>query len=161
MNETTSGIWLTANGYAELREELDNLTTVKRPEIAQRIRASQEHGEFSEDNSELDEVKFEQAMVEQRIVELKTIFGTAQVLNPDSVSTDYVGIGSKVTLEEVGYGETFDVQVVSSIEADPEKGRVSNESPIGDALMGQSVGETVTVEAPAGPQKIKILKLAR
>src|SRR5678816_568045 len=80
MAESTQVTWLTAEGYASLQEELEHLTLVKRPEIANRIRESQEHGEFSEDNNELDEVKFEQAIVENRIGELKTIFGSAQVM---------------------------------------------------------------------------------
>src|SRR5512138_1866145 len=96
LQEHHGGFLITPEGYQALQLELDHLTVVKRPEIADRIRESQQHGEFSEDNSELDEVKFEQAMVENRISELKAIFGNAQVLDPLKVSTDKVGMGSYV-----------------------------------------------------------------
>src|SRR5580658_5588180 len=102
-SETSQGVLLTSSGYAALQAELEHLTLVKRPEIADRIRESQQHGEFSEDNSELDEVKFEQAMVETRIAELKSIFGNAHVLEPENIPTDRVGIGSLVTVEDVEY----------------------------------------------------------
>src|SRR5579862_2392453 len=103
IHEPQSGILLTPDGYRLLQQELEYLTTNKRPEIADRIRESQQHGEFSEDNSELDEVKFEQAMVESRIAELKTIFGNAHVLEPENIPTDRVGIGSLITVEDVEY----------------------------------------------------------
>src|SRR5580704_16135694 len=100
------GILLTARGHQLLQAELEQLTSVKRPEIADRIRESQQHGEFSEDNNELDEVKFEQAMVENRIAELKTIFGNAHVLEDHQIPTDRVGIGSLVTVHDVQYGDS-------------------------------------------------------
>src|SRR5256714_9034667 len=93
--EQSGGFFLTPDGYAALQAELEHLTMVKRPEIADRIRESQTHGEFAEDNSELDEVKFEQAMVEGRVAELKTIFGNAHVIDMAQVPTDHVGLGSK------------------------------------------------------------------
>lgn len=161
MNETTTGIWLTPEGHKSLHRELDILTTVKRPEIAERIRASQEHGEFSEDNHELDEVKFEQAFVEQRIAELKGIFGTAQILDPKSISTDTVGIGAYVELEELDLGEKFKIRVVSSFEANPDEDWVSNESPLGDAVMNAKADDIVTVEAPDGAHKYKVHKISR
>src|SRR5688500_17821517 len=94
--EHQGGNILTPTGHRALQVELEHLTAVKRPEIADRIRESQQHGEFSEDNSELDEVKFEQAMVESRIAELKTIFGNATILDDSMIPTDHVGIGSVV-----------------------------------------------------------------
>src|SRR5947209_1675726 len=94
--ESSGGLLLTPEGYKALQAELEHLTMVKRPEIADRIRESLQHGEFSEDNSELDEVKFEQAIVESRMAELKGIFGSAQILDPDHIPTDQVGIGSIV-----------------------------------------------------------------
>lgn len=161
LTESQSGVALTQQGYANLQRELEMLTTVKRPEIAERIRESLQHGEFSEDNSELDEVKFEQAMVENRIAELKSIFGNAHVLETDAIPTDFVGIGSKVTVSDPEFGDVFDVRVVTSIEADPDHDLISNESPMGTALLGHSVGEDVQFDTPDGKKKFKIVAIAR
>src|SRR5689334_13707122 len=146
--EQSGGFYLTPEGFATLQQELEHLTMVKRPEIADRIRDSQTHGEFAEDNSELDGVKFEQAMVENRIAELKSIFGTAQILELDSVPTDKVGLGSYVTVEDTQYGDEFEIRIVSSIEADPTRELVSNESPLGTAVLDHAKGDSVTFEAP-------------
>ena len=159
--ETPTGVALTPEGYASLQHELEHLTTVKRPEIAERIRESLQHGEFSEDNSELDEVKFEQAMVEGRIAELKSIFGNAHVIENGSIPTDHVGLGSRVTVNDPEYGDEFEVRVVSSVEADPSRDLISNESPMGTALLGHSVGETVECETPDGKKKFKVVAIAR
>jgi transcription elongation factor GreA len=161
LNEQQGGIPLTPEGYATLQKELEQLTSVKRPEIADRIRESQQHGEFSEDNSELDEVKFEQAMVESRIAELKTIFGNAHILEPDMVPTDRVGIGSLVQLNDLQYDDEFEVRVVSSIEADPTRDLISIESPLGTALFGHGSSEEVIFEAPEGKKRYKILSISR
>jgi transcription elongation factor GreA len=161
IHEPQTGILLTPEGYRKLQKELDYLTTNKRPEIADRIRESQQHGEFSEDNSELDEVKFEQAMVESRIAELKTIFGNAHVLEPESIPTDRVGIGSLVTVEDVEYADKFDMRLVSSIEADPSEDLISNESPMGTAIFGHEPGETVVFDAPEGKKRYKIVDIKR
>jgi len=161
MVEQTGGFYLTPEGFAALQAELEHLTVVKRPEIADRIRESQSHGEFAEDNSELDEVKFEQAMVEGRIAELKTIFGNAHVIEMDSVPTDYVGLGSKVTVEDLDYGDKFDIRIVTSVESDPSKDLVSNESPLGQAIFGHNKGETIKFEAPEGIKSYKINKITK
>src|SRR5689334_1650752 len=100
VSDSQGGILLTAEGYRLLQQELEHLTMIKRPEIADRIRESQQHGEFSEDNSELDEVKFEQAMVENRVAELKGIFGNAHILDDAMIPTDHIGIGSLVTVND-------------------------------------------------------------
>lgn len=154
-------VLLTSEGFDLLHKELDHLTLEKRPEIANRIRESLQHGEFSEDNSELDEVKFEQAIVESRIAELKSIFGTAQRLEPDMIPTDHVGIGSYVTVKDLNYGEEFEIRVVTSIEADPNRDMLSSESPMGTALMGAEAGETVEFMAPEGPKRYKIESIRR
>lgn len=161
LSEGLGGILLTPEGYKKLQAELEHLTTVKRPEIADRIRESQQHGEFSEDNNELDEVKFEQAMVETRIAELKSIFGNAHILDEANIPTDRVGIGSLVTVDDPEYGDTFDVRLVSSIEADPANDMISNESPMGLALLGRSVDEPITFEAPEGKKKYKIIGIRK
>ncbi len=161
MGEQTGGFFLTPEGYATLQQELEHLTMVKRPEIADRIRESQTHGEFAEDNSELDEVKFEQAMVEGRIAELKTIFGNAHVIEMDQIPTSHVGLGSRVTVSDPQYGEEFEIRIVSSVEADPTKDLVSSESPLGTALLGHSKGDTIKFEAPEGSKSFKVIKIAR
>jgi transcription elongation factor GreA len=155
------GIMLTPTGYKALQQELEHLTTVKRPEIADRIRESQQHGEFSEDNSELDEVKMDQAMVESRIAELKTVFGNAHVLEDAMIPTEYVGIGSLVTVEDLEFNDTFDIRIVMSIEANPENDLISNESPMGQAVWGRSKAETITFDTPDGKKKLKIHEIRR
>jgi transcription elongation factor GreA len=159
--DNTTGVGLTPEGYALLQRELEHLTTTKRPEIAERIRESLQHGEFSEDNSELDEVKFEQAMVEGRIAELKTIFGNAHILEESSIPIDHVGLGSRAMVRDPEFDDEFEVRVVASIEADPSRDLISNESPMGTALLGHSEGDTVEFETPDGKKKFKILKITR
>lgn len=166
MNDTDqisdqSGVMLTPEGHKMLQDELEHLTMVKRPEIADRIRESQSHGEFAEDNSELDEVKFEQAMVENRIAELKGMFGSAHILDMSTVPTDHVGLGSRVTVTDLGYGDEFRIRIVSSMEANPDQDSVSNESPLGMALLGHEKGDTVQFLAPEGKKSYKIVKISR
>lgn len=161
ITEQSGGFYLTPEGYASLQQELEHLTLVKRPEIADRIRESQTHGEFAEDNSELDEVKFEQAMVENRVAELKTIFSNAHVIDMDHVPTDTVGLGSMVSVQDLDYGDEFDIRIVSSVEADPTKDLVSNESPLGMALFGHGTGETIKFDAPEGIKSYKVVKITR
>jgi len=161
MAESQGGILLTAAGYKKLQAELDHLTAVKRPEIADRIRESQQHGEFSEDNNELDEVKFEQAMVENRIAELKTIFGNAHVLDESQIPTDRVGIGSQVKVRDLQYDDEFQVRVVMSVEADPANDLISNESPMGMALLGHADSSEVAFDAPEGKKRYQILAISR
>ena len=159
--EQSGGFYLTPEGHEALQQELEHLTMVKRPEIADRIRESQTHGEFAEDNSELDEVKFEQAMVENRVAELKTIFGNAHIIDVETIPTDHVGLGSRVTVEDLNYGEKFTIRIVTSVEADPTKDLVSNESPLGMALFGATKGDTIKFEAPEGTKSFKINKIAK
>jgi transcription elongation factor GreA len=161
LSESQGGVLLTAEGFETLQRELEHLTTVKRPEIADRIRESQQHGEFSEDNSELDEVKFEQAMVETRIAELKAIFGNAHVVDQESIPTDHVGIGSLVTVSDQDFDDEFEVRIVSSIEADPTRDLISNESPMGTAVFGHSSGELFSFIAPDGAKKYKVISIRK
>ncbi len=160
-NDSHAGVALTPSGYTALQKELETLTSVKRPEIAERIRESLQHGEFSEDNSELDEVKFEQAMVENRIAELKAIFGNAHILEDDAIPTDHVGIGSRVLVSDPEFGDEFEIRVVSSIEADPNRDLISNESPMGTALLGHSAGESIEFDTPDGKKKFKVVSISR
>jgi transcription elongation factor GreA len=161
VQDLTGVVLLTPEGFKALQQELEFLTTVKRPEIADRIRESQQHGEFSEDNTELDEVKFEQAMVENRIADLKTLFSNAQPLDDSMIPTDRVGVGSWVKVADLEFGDEFDVRLVSSIEADPTNDRVSNESPMGIALMGHAEGEEFSFEAPDGKKRFRVISIGR
>lgn len=160
-DNTNDVIYLTPEGHQRLEEELQYLTTVRRQEIATRIRDSKEHGEFSEDNSELDEVKFEQAMVEGRIVDVKSVLSNAQVITAADVSTKEVSIGSLVQVMNTKSKDSFKVLVVSSVEADPDHDRISTESPLGEAIFGKKKGDKVTVEAPAGKMTYEIVSLAK
>jgi transcription elongation factor GreA len=161
VQEIGGAILLTPEGFQRLKDELEFLTSVKRPEIADRIRESQQHGEFSEDNTELDEVKFEQAMVENRIGELKTLFSNAQVLDEAALPDDRVVIGTYVAVHDQQFDEDFEVRIVSSIEADPTRDLISNESPMGTALYGHKTGDEVSFSAPEGKKSYKILSIRR
>lgn len=161
MIESQVGIFLTPEGHAALQTELEHLTSVKRPEIAERIRESQQHGEFAEDNSELDEVKFEQAIVENRIADLKGIFGSATILEMDKIPTDHVGIGSLVSVTDGEESDAFDLRVVSGIEADPDRDMVSSDSPMGAALLGHVPGDNIYFDSPDGRKKFKLLAISR
>ncbi len=149
--------YLTPEGYQRLKEELEYLKTVKRKEIAQRLHeALSEGGELIE-NSEYEAAKMEQAFVEGRIQELEHLLATAQVIYP-SRKDGVVDLGSRVTVQEEGFEpETY--VIVGPVEADPEKGYISNESPLGRALLGHKAGDVVEVKAPAGTFKVKILKV--
>jgi transcription elongation factor GreA len=159
--ESSEPILLTKEGHHRLQEELRRLSVDKRSEIAQRIRESKDHGEYSEDNNELDEVKIEQAMVENRINELKLVLSNSEVLDSKKISTKKVGLGSRVTVRETRRRNEFEVRIVASAEANPDDDTISEESPLGQALMGREVDETVDYEAPAGTLRYKITRIRR
>lgn len=152
-------VLLTAEGHARLKEELKHLTIDKRSEIAERIRESKDHGEFSEDNNELDEIKIEQAMVESRIAELKSILSGAEIMEKSNIPTSYCGVGSRVSVQDIDRDVEFEIRLVASIEANADEDLISEESPMGDALMGLKVGDVAEFEAPAGTIRYKILKI--
>lgn len=155
-HEGSGPVFLTRVGYDRLQKELDRLMVEKRPEIAERIRESQQHGEFSEDNNELDEVKFEQAIVESRISELRAVLANFVLIENEMIPTDAVGIGSLVTVTDLEHHETFQIRIVSSIEADPAQDLISNESPLGRALMENKAKSEISFEAPNGRRKVRI-----
>jgi transcription elongation factor GreA len=157
--EQRAPVLLTAGGHARLKEELKHLTVNKRAEIAERIRESKDHGEFSEDNNELDEIKIEQGMVESRISELKSILSGAEIFDPSQLSTDEVDLGLFVTVEDIDRDFQFEVQIVASIEANADMDMISEESPMGNALMNLKVGEVAEFEAPAGTLRYKVIKI--
>ncbi len=158
---SSTSVSLTPEGYKRLQAELEMLTTQKRQEIAERLRESKEHGEFSEDNNELDEVKFEQAIIENRISDLKLIFAGAHVIEYEMLNEEEVNVGNYVTVKDLDRGAEFEVRIVSSIEADPDQDFVSNESPMGLALMGAEKGDKIDFHAPAGQIRYQVVKIRR
>ncbi len=148
--------YLTRQGYQKLQEELEHLRTVKRQEVAQRLHEAMEGGELIED-AEYEAAKNEQAFVEGRIQELEILLANARVIE-DGVKSDVVQIATTVSIQEEGYDpEIF--TIVGPAEANPREGRISNESPIGRALMGHRAGEVVTVDAPDGSFTVRIIKV--
>lgn len=153
-------IVLTPDGFKKISEEIDYLATIKREEIAERIKDAREFGDISE-NSEYNEAKNEQAKLEMRIDELERKLRNARVLTGSEIKTDAVGIGCKVGLKDVKNGDTLSYIVVGSAETDPSQNRFSNESPIGKAIMGRRVGETVKVNTPRGNARFKIVSIKK
>jgi transcription elongation factor GreA len=142
-------IVLTAAGRKHIEEELERLVTVERQEVADRIRDAKDFGDLTE-NAEYEAAKNAQAFVEGRIIDLKRILGSSRTLNDAEVPTDHVGLGSTVTVRDLEYGDEWTLTLVSPYEADPDRDRISDLSPVGKALFGHSVGETVTVKTPGG-----------
>jgi transcription elongation factor GreA len=158
--EIEKEIILTRSGYEKIERELEHLRTVHRKEVADRIRESKQFGELSE-NSEYEDAKTEQAFIEGRILDLKRILQHAHVIEDDEVHTDQVGIGSKVLVHEVGTKDDWEFTIVGSVEADPSEDRISNESPVGKALMGKKVGDVVEVQTPDGVTKYKVIRISK
>ena len=149
---------LTYEGLQKLEQELENLKTVRRREVAERIKQALSFGDLSE-NSEYDEAKNEQAYVEGRIVQLENMLKNAKVIDEDEVKTDAVSIGAKVMVFDLEFDEEVEYHIVGSTEADPSKYKISYESPVGKALIGKKMGTMVEVEVPDGVIKFKILEI--
>lgn len=153
-------IVLSPEGLKKLEAELDYLKTVRRREVAERIKVARQFGDLGE-NSEYDDAKNEQAFVEGRIAELENLLRYARVLNRETIDPEKVGLGSRVTLRDMETGEEFQYTIVSSAEADPADGRISDQSPVGRSVMGQKVGTVVEVNAPLGRFRYEIVGLGR
>lgn len=151
---------VTDEGLKKLQEELNELKTVRRKEITEKIKVARGFGDLSE-NSEYDDAKNEQALVENRIAELEEQIKDATVISDDEISTEIVNIGTKVKVYDKEYDEECEYVIVGSTESDPINGLISDESPIGKALLGAKVGETVSVEAPESVIELVILSIAR
>jgi transcription elongation factor GreA len=149
---------LTPEGYEKLKSEIDFLRNDKRREIAERIRVAREFGDIAE-NAEYDDAKNEQALLEHRIATLEERLLNARVIDAGDVSTDAVSIGSKVKLKDIEANQTVEYHIVGSAEADPMANKLSNESPVGKAIIGKKKGETVEVVAPRGSLKFKIVDI--
>lgn len=148
--------FLTREGFDKLQEELDHLRTVRRQEIANRLHEAMEGGELIE-NAEYEDAKNEQAFVEGRIKEIEILLATARVIS-DEEKTELIQVGTKVTIKEEG-SEQETYTIVGAAEANPRAGKISNESPLGRALLNRKAGETIKVEAPAGSFEVQILKI--
>ncbi|MBX5492989.1 MAG: transcription elongation factor GreA [Chloroflexi bacterium] len=149
-------IYLTREGYERLDRELQELRTVRRPEVAERIRLAKEFTD-TVDNAEYDDAKQQQAFIEGRIQELERTLATAIIID-DQPATDFVRLGSHVVVEDDS-GQTDEYIIVGSAEADPRHGKVSNESPLGRALLGKRVGDEIEVSAPAGSYCVRIKEI--
>lgn len=154
---TEKEVVLSAEGLKRLEEELDHLRTTRRREVADRIKAARELGDISE-NSEYDDAKNEQAFVEGRIAQLENLLRHARVIEQNG-ATDVVTLGSRVRVKDLEFGDTEEYVLVGTLEADPAQQKISNESPVGKALMGQKPGTIVTVEVPAGQLRFEILEI--
>jgi transcription elongation factor GreA len=150
--------FLTREGYDKLQEELVRLRTQKRQEIAQRLHEAMEGGELIE-NAEYEAAKNEQAFVEGRIKELEILLATARVIDESAIDNESVHVGTKVTIMEEGEPDPETYTIVGAAEANPALGKISNESPLGRALLGHKEGDKVQVDAPAGSFTVKIMKL--
>lgn len=149
---------ITDEGLRRLEEELEELKTVKRKEIAEKIKVALSFGDLSE-NSEYDEAKNEQAIIEGRIAEIEAQLKNVRVLDESELSNEKVHIGSKITIKEVATGEQEIYKIVGSTEADPMNGRISDESPVGKAMLGHAVGDVVEVEVPSGAVSYELLEI--
>lgn len=151
---------LTKEGYNKLIEELNYLETKRRKEVAQRIKESIEFGDLSE-NSEYDDAKNEQAFVEGRIIQINDMLSMAKVIEDNGHKSSKIAIGSRVVLLDVESGDEEEYQIVGSFEADPTNHKISNESPVGRAIMGRRAGETVQVRVPEGFLEYKIVEIKK
>lgn len=151
---------MTLEGKAKLEQELEELKTVKRGEIIERIKIARSFGDLSE-NSEYESAKDEQAFVEGRINTLESMIRFAQIIDTDNVDSDEISIGKTVTFVELPDDEEEEYTIVGKAEADPFSGKISNDSPIAQALIGKSVGDVVSIATPGGSMEVKITKVSQ
>ena len=152
-------VLLTPEGLDKLKDEIEHLSTVKRREVAERIKEAREFGDISE-NSEYDDAKNEQAMLEARIASLEEKLRSASVIDASELDSNVVRVGSLVSVKDEGSGKSLKYTIVGSTEADPSENRLSNESPVGKGLLGRKKGDTVKVQLPNGKNReLKITKI--
>ncbi len=151
---------LTPSGLKKLEDELEHLKSVKRREVAERIKTAIGYGDISE-NSEYDDAKNEQAFIEGRIITLDKMLRNARIINEAEVNTDVVSIGSTVKLKDLEFKDIVEYTIVGSAESDPTSNLISNESPVGKALLGKQKGALVEVSAPAGIIQYEVLDIIK
>ncbi|MCI8342731.1 MAG: transcription elongation factor GreA [Firmicutes bacterium] len=149
---------LTYEGLKKREEELEELKTIRRKEVAEKIKEARGQGDLSE-NAEYDSAKEEQAEIEAKIVMLEKMLRNAEVIDDDEVRKDVISVGCTVKLFDIEFDEEVEYTIVGSAEADPMEGRISNESPVGIGLLGHKVGETVVIPAPEGDVEFKVLEI--
>jgi len=149
---------LTVEGLKKMEQELEHLKTVRRREVAERIKQAREFGDISE-NSEYEDAKNEQAFIEGRILTLEKMLRNARVVDETDLNPNVVSIGSTVRLKDLEYNDTMEVTLVGSSEANPDDHKISNESPVGKAILGKKAGNVVEVTTPGGVMKFKILAI--
>lgn len=151
-------VLLTPDGLKRLEEELENLKSVKRREVAERIKIAIGYGDISE-NSEYEDAKNEQAFIEGRIITLEKMLRNARIINNDEIDLDTVSIGSTVVVEDLEFGDEVEYTIVGTAESDPLKNKISNESPVGRTIIGKKKGDIVEVNVPAGIIQYKIVDI--
>jgi transcription elongation factor GreA len=151
---------LTQEGLKKLEEELEYLKSVKRKEVAERIKVAISYGDISE-NSEYDDAKNEQAFIEGRVITLEKMLRNARVIQEDEVDTESVSVGSTVLLKDIEYNDEVEYTIVGSAESNPLENKISNESPVGQALLGKRKGSVVDVNVPAGVIQYEVLDIKK
>ncbi|WP_106769515.1 transcription elongation factor GreA [Paenibacillus faecalis] len=151
---------LTQDGLKKLEDELENLKSVKRREVAERIKVAIGYGDISE-NSEYEDAKNEQAFIEGRIITLEKMLRNARIINNDDINTDVVNVGNTVIVKDLEFGDTMEYTIVGTAESDPFNNKISNESPVGKAIIGKQKGSVVDVNVPAGVIQYKILEIKK
>lgn len=151
---------MTLEGLKKIEDELEFLKTVRRKEVAEKIKAALAFGDISE-NSEYDEAKNDQADLEKRIMKLEGLLSNARIIDESEIKTDEVSVGSLVTLKDIEFDELVEYSIVGATEADPYENKISNESPVGKALLGKKVGAFIEVAVPDGFAKFEIVKIGR
>lgn len=159
MSQTKKFI-MTYEGVKKLEEELEYLKTVKRKEITEKIKVALGYGDLSE-NSEYDEAKNDQAFTEGRIIQLENMLKNAQVVDESEIPSDTVSVGAVVKVKDYDFDEEVEYTIVGSAEADPMNFKISNESPVGEALLGKRIGDVVEVTVPEGISKFEVLGIRR
>ena len=151
---------LTQEGLKALEDELEELKTVKRKDIAEKIKVALSFGDLSE-NSEYDEAKNEQGIIEARIAEIEAVLMNVTIIDADNLSTEHVQLGNRVTVKDIGENEILVLHIVGTKEVNMKAGKISDESPLGKALLGHKKGETIDVEAPAGTLRFEIIEIGK
>lgn len=151
---------ISREGFEKLQEEYTRLVTVRRAEVAQKLKEARSFGDLSE-NAEYDEAKNEQALLEAQIKQLEETISNAEVVEGDNISVDEIGIGSIIKLKKLGGNDVETLQIVSTTEIDADNGKISDDSPIGKAVMKKKVGDVIIVEAPVGELRFEVIDISK
>lgn len=157
--ETEKKTVLTSEGLKKLEDELEQLRTKTRKEVAEKLKVALSFGDLSE-NSEYDEAKNEQAKVEARILQLETMLKNVTILDSNELTNEIIQIGSKVKIKDLEDGQTLEYRIVGSMETNPDEGKISDESPVGKALIGHKIKDIVKIKIPAGVVQYEVLEIS-